>query len=200
VGSVGSKPSYSYLFPIMLEWTPLETTLIYYLNDPLYDSTKKDVSWGIEYLLSLFFVLFYWIFSLFTFQMLSLFQVSPLSRSPLLYPHPLASIRVFYHQHTHSCFPTLAYLYTGLLSLHRTNGLSFDWSLTRPFSATYGSGAMGCSMWGYIMLWKEAQRQNYIFSHVLLLVFVIVDFSFFSFFLSFFLFVCLFVCFINKAE
>jgi hypothetical protein len=67
--------------------------------------------------------LFYWIFSLFKFQMFSSFQVSPPetppipSPSPCLYegaPPPL----------THSCLPILAFPYTGASNTLRPKGLS----------------------------------------------------------------------------
>ena len=62
-------------------------------------------------------VIFYWIFSLFTFQMLSLFLVFPLKPS---YPLPLHPA----HQLIHSHFPVLPFPCTGALSLHRTKDLS----------------------------------------------------------------------------
>ena len=43
---------------------------------------------------------------------------------------------------TYFCFPTLAFPYTGALSLHWTKGLSSHWCPTRPSSATYTAGAM----------------------------------------------------------
>jgi hypothetical protein len=47
------------------------------------------------------FFLFNWIFSLFTFQMLSPFSISP-PETPYFIPSPPASMRVFPHQPTHS--------------------------------------------------------------------------------------------------
>jgi len=65
------------------------------------------------------FSLFYWIFSLFTFQMLSPFQVSP-SETPYPNPSPPASVRVLSpHPSTLSLILTLAFLYTRSSSLHR---------------------------------------------------------------------------------
>jgi hypothetical protein len=44
--------------------------------------------------------------------------------------------------------PSLAFPYTGALSLHRTKGCSSHWCCTRTFSAkNTGAGAIGCSMW-----------------------------------------------------
>ena len=57
------------------------------------------------------FLFFYWIFSLFTFQMLYPFPVLP--PKPLLQPPLPASMRVFLHPPTHSCLPTQAFPYTG---------------------------------------------------------------------------------------
>jgi hypothetical protein len=42
--------------------------------------------------------------------------------------------------------PSLAFPYTGALNLHRNKGFSSHWCPTRPSSATYAAGAMGCSM------------------------------------------------------
>jgi hypothetical protein len=63
------------------------------------------------------------IFSLFTFQMLSPFTISHLE---MLYPIflPPASMKVLPHPLTHSCLPTLKFPYTGTSSLHSTRGLS----------------------------------------------------------------------------
>ena len=82
---------------------------------------------------------------LFTFQMLSPFLI-PLPRNPLSQPPPPASIRVYPHQPTHSCFPTLEFPYIGASSLHGTKGLFFHWCPTRLSSATYKAGVMGPSM------------------------------------------------------
>jgi hypothetical protein len=59
-------------------------------------------------------------------------------------PHP-ASMRLFPHSPTYSCFPTLAFSYTGASNLHKTKGLSSHWCPTRPSVATYVAGAMGPS-------------------------------------------------------
>jgi hypothetical protein len=68
-------------------------------------------------------LLFYWVFSLFTFQMLS----------PFLFPHSHTRNSLsnslspcFYAgaTPTHCCLPTLAFPYTGTSSLHRIKGLS----------------------------------------------------------------------------
>jgi hypothetical protein len=90
---------------------------------------------------------FYWIFSLFTFQMLSPFPVSPIREThyPILLPP--ASMRVYLHLPTHSHLPTLDSPTLGhLSSLHRTKDLSSHWCMTRPSSATCAAGAM-CTPW-----------------------------------------------------
>jgi hypothetical protein len=61
-------------------------------------------------------------------------------------PPPPASMKVLLHPPTHSCPTALAFSYTVVSSLHRTKGLPFLLSQTRPSSATYGAGAMGPSM------------------------------------------------------
>jgi hypothetical protein len=70
-----------------------------------------------------FFLLKIFMFSLFTFQMLSPFLVSPLKTS---YPNllPPASMRVLPHPPTHSCLPALEFLDTEASSLQRTKVLS----------------------------------------------------------------------------
>jgi hypothetical protein len=86
---------------------------------------------------------FYYIFSLFTFQMLSPFLVSTL-QTPFPIPPSTA------HQLIHSCFLALAFPYTGSESLHRTKGLSYHWWPIRLSSATYEAGVMGpslCTLW-----------------------------------------------------
>ena len=60
-------------------------------------------------------LLVYWVFYLFTFQMLSL------SRFPL--PPPPASMKVLPYQLTHSHLTSLTFLYTGAWGLHMTKGL-----------------------------------------------------------------------------
>jgi hypothetical protein len=84
-----------------------------------------------------------YIFSLFTFQMLSPFLISPLKT-----PYPISPPPV--QQPIHSCFPVLAFPYNGALSLHRTKDLSSHCCLTNSSSATYAAGAMGpsmCTLW-----------------------------------------------------
>ena len=49
--------------------------------------------------------------------MLSPFLISPPKTPYLILPPPA-------HPPTHSCFPVLAFPYTGAQSLHRTKGLS----------------------------------------------------------------------------
>jgi hypothetical protein len=76
---------------------------------------------NLELIISFFliFTLFYWIFYLFTFQMLTAF---PISHPEIPYPInlPLASMKVFPNPPTHSCLPTLAFPYTGASAIHRT--------------------------------------------------------------------------------
>jgi hypothetical protein len=57
---------------------------------------------------------FYWIFSLFTFQMLNPFLVSPLLELPYPILLPPASMRVFLHPPTHSHLPALNFLHWGI--------------------------------------------------------------------------------------
>jgi len=62
---------------------------------------------------------FYWIFYVFTFQVLSPFPVPP---SPI--PPPLASMRMLPLSPNHSLLNTLAFPYTREMSFHRTKGFS----------------------------------------------------------------------------
>jgi hypothetical protein len=77
------------------------------------------------------------------------FKCYPLSwfppETPYSIPPPPASMRVYPHQPTHSCFPSITFPYTGASSLHGTKGL-FYWWLSRPSFDTYVAGAMGPSM------------------------------------------------------
>jgi hypothetical protein len=74
--------------------------------------------------LNILYYYFYWIFSLFTFQMLFPFLISALHpRSPLSHSLPPASKRVFLHPPTYSHLPSFTFPYTRALSLHRTKGL-----------------------------------------------------------------------------
>jgi hypothetical protein len=81
-------------------------------------------------LISSFLDFLFWIFSLFTFQMLSPFQISPPEPSYPILPPP-ASKRVFphppTHPPTHSCLHFLAFPYTRASNLHRTKGLFSHW-------------------------------------------------------------------------
>jgi hypothetical protein len=80
-----------------------------------------------------FFYYFYEIFSLFTFQVVSPFLVSPLK-----IPYPIPPLpRVFPHLPTHSHFYGLMFPYTGASSLQRTKGLSSHRCPTRASFATY---------------------------------------------------------------
>jgi hypothetical protein len=64
----------------------------------------------------------YWLFYLFTLQMLPLFPVSSLKTSYPTPPTPVSKT-VLSHPLTHSCLPNLAFPYIGASSLHRTKGL-----------------------------------------------------------------------------
>jgi hypothetical protein len=93
---------------------PIEKSLMCYqgeLSDwfGLYNLIKMKQTFSTD-LFVIFF--FYWIFSLFTFQMLSSYMVSPLETS---YPIPLSpdSIRVLSHTPIHSSLPALAFPHTG---------------------------------------------------------------------------------------
>jgi hypothetical protein len=99
----------------------------------------------------LFVYSFIWLFSLFTFQMLPPFPVPPLkhpipSLSPCFYEgappptHPLPPPRPRSPLHWAS-------------SLHRSKGLSSHWCPTSPSSATYTAGAMGPSMYTYVLMY-----------------------------------------------
>jgi hypothetical protein len=106
------------------------------------------------FLLSLSFCLFYWIFSLFTFQMLSPFLVLPGNSLPT--SAPPASMRLFPHPYPHSCLPSLAFPYPGALSLHKTKSLSSHWCLTKLTSASYVAGAMDPSMCTLFHWWLSS--------------------------------------------
>jgi hypothetical protein len=71
-----------------------------------------------------YFFFFYWTFSLFTFQMLSLFQVSPVE---IPYPSapPIASMRVFPHPPPTPAFLPWPLPYTGAPKPLRPKGLPF---------------------------------------------------------------------------
>ena len=69
--------------------------------------------------------IFYWIFSLFIFQILSPFPVPSLPEIPYLISPPPASMKVFLHPPTHSYLPALNSPTLGhLSSLHRNKDLS----------------------------------------------------------------------------
>jgi hypothetical protein len=91
------------------------------------------------------FNIFYLIFYLFTFQMLSPFRFQ--LHKPSIPSPPLASTRVFPGLPKYSCFTTLTFPYTeASSSLHRTKGLPSHQCSIRLSSATYVAGAMGPSM------------------------------------------------------
>jgi hypothetical protein len=96
--------------------------------------------------------LFYWIFSLFTFQIYLLSQFLSLSETPYHILPPSASMRVFVLPPTYPLPPyTLDSPILGhFSSLHSTKDLYFHWCMTRPSSATYAAGAMVpsmCTLW-----------------------------------------------------
>jgi hypothetical protein len=83
--------------------------------------------------------------------MLSLLPVPPPLENPhsTLLPLPPRECSPTHpptHPPTHSSPSTLAFPYTGPLSLHRTKGYPFHWCLIKPSSVTYAAGAMGPSM------------------------------------------------------
>ena len=69
------------------------------------------------------FIYLHQIFYVFTFQMLSPFLISPLETSYPI-PPPCASMGALPLPPTHSHLTSLAFPYTGELSLYRTKGLS----------------------------------------------------------------------------
>jgi len=73
----------------------------------------------------------YWIFFIFTFQML------------LPFPHPTTNP---------SCLPAMTFTYTGGSSLGRTKDFSSLWWSTRPSSSTYAAGVIGLSMCSFQMV------------------------------------------------
>jgi hypothetical protein len=112
---------------------------------------KQNIQLQVGYIedmhfLFFFFNFFYWLFSLFTFHMLSPFQVSPLE-SPYPISPPPASMRVLPYPPTHSSLPTVALPYTGASNPLRPKGSSSHLCPTRPFSATYAARAMGRFLW-----------------------------------------------------
>ena len=127
--------SFSYLSYITLSNTvwPLQFMFLFvswFCVNPLTPSTWL-----------LFFFFLNWIFSLFTFQMLSPFPVSL---------PPSASMREFFHIPALDS-PTLGHLF----SLHRTKDLSFHWCMTRLSCATY-AGILLCwwlSPWEFWGIW-----------------------------------------------
>ena len=90
--------------------------------------------------------------SLFTFQVLSPFLVSPLK-----IPYPVPPPPVL--QPTHSCFLAQAFPYTGAQNLHRTKGLFSHWLLTRPSSATYVARVPPCVFFD----WWFSPRELWVF-------------------------------------
>jgi hypothetical protein len=88
----------------------------------------------------------YWIFSLFTFKLLSSFLVSPPPRNPLSH----STSPCFYEgvlPPTHSCLPTLnSPTLEHLSRIPKTKDLSSHWCMTRPSSATYAARAL-CTPW-----------------------------------------------------
>ena len=79
----------------------------------------------------------YWIFYVFTFQMLCLFLISP---QKLCIPPLLLFQWGCMPPHTQSWHLALAFSYTGALSFHGTKGQFSHWC-PRPSSATYNARA-----------------------------------------------------------
>jgi hypothetical protein len=73
------------------------------------------------------------------------FPFSMLPPSPVSHPPPPTSMRVFLYPPTHSSLSAFTLPYTGASCLHRNEGLSYHWCLTKSSSATYTAGAMGLS-------------------------------------------------------
>jgi hypothetical protein len=93
----------------------------------------------------------YWIFYVFTFQILSPFLAS-LPEPPSPIPSALNSLTVLPLQPTHSHLTSLAFPYNRKSSLHRTKGFSSYSYQTMRSSATYAPGAMGpsmCALWWF---------------------------------------------------
>ena len=67
-------------------------------------------------------IFFSWILYFITFQMLSPFPVFPLQTLYPIIPYS-ASVRIFLHPPKQSHLTALAFLYTGVSSLHRTKDL-----------------------------------------------------------------------------
>ena len=102
------------------------------------------------------FLYFYWIFSLFAFQMSFPFHVSPLGGPYAISSHT-ASMRVLPHPSTHSHLPALAFPYTGASNPHRPKRHSSCWHPTSPSSPTYATGPMSfcmCSIWLVVWTWE----------------------------------------------
>jgi hypothetical protein len=110
---------------------------------------RKDFELLILFVFSWFF-LFNWIFSLFTFQMLSPFLVS-LLKTPYLLPLPLLPNPLI-----PASLPAIPLHWAS--SLHRTKGLSSHRCPKRPSSVTYAAGAMGPCMytlWLWFIPWES---------------------------------------------
>ena len=83
----------------------------------------------------------YWLFYLFTFQML--FPLPTFPSTKLLVPPPSpASMRLLPYSATHSCLSSLAFPYPGSTSPHRNKGLPSHGCQTRQSSATYAAGVI----------------------------------------------------------
>jgi len=87
---------------------------------------------------------FYWLFYLFTFNMLFPSQF-------LLHKLPITSSSPCFCEGApptaHFCLSDPVFLYTGSSSLHRTKGLHSHWCQIRQCSAKYVAGAMGLNMY-----------------------------------------------------
>jgi hypothetical protein len=113
------RPSSSWHAFISLMGSPMEN----YTN--LLNSRNLRSKCSSKIILAFFFC----IFSLFTFQMLSPFMVSPQAPYPI--PPPPT------YQPTHSCFPVLAFPYTGVSNPHSTK-----------FYEAQGEGRPQCGYFG----------------------------------------------------
>ena len=67
-------------------------------------------------------------------------------RNPLSHPQSPASMWVLHHPSIHFCLHILAFPDTGASNALTPKHHSSHWCPTRPSSATYAAGAMGCSM------------------------------------------------------
>ena len=121
----------------MKEQTPTSWFRLAGITLPTLPNTKAHVN------IFFFIHFFYWIFSLFTFQVLCTFLV-PSPTKCLCHPPPPSSMRVFLYPPNHFHLPPSISLqwdiYWVFIGLRKD--LSSHWCLTSPSSATYAAGAM----------------------------------------------------------